>query len=92
MATYSEAEAFVRGLKPIIDQCIANHPLVKSAIKAQKAVVWTEPDTEKHTVGIKFLPDIFDGEEGSAIPKSPKATSQRGEPCSYFTISRYPTG
>ena len=66
MATYSEAEAFVRGLKPIIDQCIANHPLVKSAIKAQKAVVWTEPDTEKHTVGIKFLPDIFDGEEGSA--------------------------
>ena len=60
MATYKEADALIRLLKPIICREIENHPLVKSAIKAQKAVVWAAPDTEKHTVAIKFLPDIFD--------------------------------
>ena len=60
MATYGEAEALMRQLKPIIDRCIENHPLVKSAIKVQKAIVQSAPDTSAHTVAVKFLPDLFD--------------------------------
>ena len=37
MATYKEAEALLRRLKPIIDKCIENHPLVKSAVKVRPA-------------------------------------------------------
>lgn len=54
MATYKDAEQLVQLLKPIIDSCIENHPLVKSAIKAKKAIVCAAPDTENHTVAIKF--------------------------------------
>ena len=73
MATYREAEALMQQLKPIINQCIEAHPLVKSAIKAQKAVVWAAPDTSAHTVAVKFLPDIFD-KDGAALtfPYNPK--------------------
>lgn len=60
MATYNDAEQLIRQLKPIIDRCISNHPFVKSAIKAQKAVVQAAPDTTNHTVAIKFFPDLFD--------------------------------
>ena len=60
MANYNEAEALIRRLTPIINRCIENHPLVKSAIKAQKAVVQAAPDTSEHTVAVKFLPDLFD--------------------------------
>ena len=62
MATYREAESLIRQLKPIINQEIENHPLIKSAIKVQKAVVWEAPDTEHHTVAVKFLPDLFNDE------------------------------
>lgn len=73
MATYSDAEATMRQLRKIINKCIAEHPLVKSAIKAQKAVVWAAPNTSEHTVAIKFLPDIFD-KEGAPLtfPYNPK--------------------
>lgn len=60
MATYSDVEQLMRQLEPIINRCIENHPLVKSAIKSQKAVVQSAPDTQKHTVAIKFLPDLLD--------------------------------
>ena len=73
MATYGEAESLMRRLKPIIDRCIENHPLVKSAIKVKKAVVWAAPDTVSHTVAIKFPPDIFDSEiSASTFPYNPK--------------------
>lgn len=73
MATYSEAEALMRQLKPIINQCIENHPLVKSAIKVQKAVVWAAPDTSAHTVAVKFLPDLFDKNIApTTFPYNPK--------------------
>lgn len=62
MATYSEAEKLMRQLRPIINQCIENHPLVKSAIKAKKAVVQEAPNAEKHTVAVKFPPDLFNNE------------------------------
>lgn len=72
MATYSEAETLVRQLKPIIDKCIENHPLVKSAIKARKAVVRAEPDTSAHTVAVKFLPDLFDADiPATVFPYNP---------------------
>ncbi len=67
MATYSEAEALMRQLTPIINKCIENHPLVKSAIKARKAVVQAPPDTVNHTVAIKFLPNIFNAEIAPSI-------------------------
>lgn len=73
MATYSDAEALMRQLTPIINKCIENHPLVKSAIKTQKAVVWAAPDTEKHTIAIKFLPDLFNTDVDACIfPYNPK--------------------
>lgn len=67
MVTYSDAEALIRKLKPLINQCIENHPLVKSAIKVQKAVVQAAPDTANRTVAIKFLPDLFNKEISASI-------------------------
>lgn len=73
MATYAEAEALIRRLMPIINKCIENHPLVKSAIKAQKATVWAAPDTENHTVAVKFPPDLIDTSSApSTFPYNPK--------------------
>lgn len=73
MATYSDAEALMRQLKKIINQCIENHPLVKSAIKVQKAVVWTAPDTSAHTVVVKFLSELFDADSApSTFPYNPQ--------------------
>ena len=60
MATYSEADVLMRKLKPIIDREIETSPIIRSAIKARKAVVQEAPDTEKHTIAVKFLPDLFD--------------------------------
>lgn len=62
MANYNDAQALLQQLKPIINQCIENHPSVKSAIKAKKAVVWSSPDTTTKTVKVKFLADIFNNE------------------------------
>ena len=39
MANYNDAQTLLQQLKPIINQCIDNHPSVKSAIKAKKATV-----------------------------------------------------
>ena len=82
MSTYNEAEGLVRKLRAIINQCIENHPLVKSAIKAQKAVIWDDPDTENHTVAIKFLPDILDGGSEAKIfpynPNIPESNLKKG--------------
>lgn len=73
MATYKDAENLIRQLRQIINNCIENHPLVKSAIKAQKAVVWAAPDAEKNTVAIKFLPDVFNQDVSpSVFPYNPR--------------------
>ncbi len=73
MATYRDADALIRQLKPIIDKCIENHPLVKSAIKAKKAVVWAAPDTVAHTVAVKFPSDLLDGSSSpTTFPYNPK--------------------
>ena len=83
MATYNEAEALLRQLTPIINKCIENHPLVKSAIKAQKAVVQAAPDTENHTVAIKFLPDLFNADIAPSIfpynPNIPEGDLAKGK-------------
>lgn len=72
MVTYSDAEALIRKLKPLINQCIENHPLVKSAIKVQKAVVQATPDASSHTVSVKFLPDLFNTDiSPTAFPYNP---------------------
>lgn len=59
MANYNDAQQLLQQLKPIINQCIENHPLVKSAIKVKKAVVMEAPNTTTHTVKIKFPADLF---------------------------------
>lgn len=59
MANYNDAQQLLQQLKPIINQCIENHPDVQSAIKAKKAVVWSTPNTAAKTVKVKFLPDVF---------------------------------
>lgn len=72
MATYSDAETLMRLLTPIINKCIENHPLVKSAVKAQKAIIWGAPDTLNHTVQIKFPAELFDSNsEPSVFPYNP---------------------
>ena len=53
MANYNDAQALLQQLKPIINQCIENHPLVKSAIKAKKATVDSVNTTTK-TVAVRF--------------------------------------
>ena len=53
MANYNDAQALLQQLKPIINQCIENHPLVKSAIKAKKATVDSVNTTAK-TVTVRF--------------------------------------
>lgn len=76
MANYNDAQALLQQLKPIINQCIENHPSVKSAIKAKKAVVANVDnpvDTNAKTVKIKFLPDIFNEEvEPLMFPYNPQ--------------------
>lgn len=75
MATFTEAQQLMRQLKPIIDRLIEQQPSVKSAIKVQKAVVQGIPDTEKHTVAIKFIPDLFNTEINPMIfPYNPCLT------------------
>lgn len=53
MANYNDAQQLLQQLKPIINQCIENHPSVKSAIKAKKAVV-DSVDTTNKTVTVRF--------------------------------------
>ena len=53
MANYNEAQQLLQQLKPIINQCIENHPSVKSAIKAKKATVDSVNTTAK-TVTVRF--------------------------------------
>lgn len=53
MANYNDAQALLQQLKPIINQCIENHPSVKSAIKAKKATVESVSTTDK-TVIVRF--------------------------------------
>lgn len=73
MASYKDIETLMRLLKPIINQCIEDHPLVKSSIKVQKAVVQAAPNTTQHTVEIKFLSDLFDRDiSPSTFPYNPK--------------------
>ena len=62
MSTYSEASQFKQMLKGIVDEMIENHPLVNSAIKAKKAVVWDNPNTSAKTIKVKFFPDIFNND------------------------------
>lgn len=79
MANYNDAQQLMQQLKPIINQCIENHPSVKSAIKAQKAVVANVAnpvDTTAKTVKIKFLPDIFNTDiEPLTFPYNPQMES-----------------
>ncbi len=59
MANYNEAQQLLQQLKPIINQCIESHSLVKKSMKADKAVVWAKPDTTLKTVQVKLLGDLF---------------------------------
>lgn len=59
MANYNDAQQLLQQLKPIINQCIESHPLVKKAMKADKAVVWAKPNTTEKTVQVKLLGDIL---------------------------------
>ncbi len=69
MSTYSQASQLKAQLTSIINEAIENHPIVKSAIKAKKAVVWETPNTTNKTVKVKFLPDIFNNDvEPSSFP------------------------
>ncbi len=53
MSTYSEAAQLKEMLKGIVNEMIENHPLVKSAIKANKATVDSVDATAK-TVTVRF--------------------------------------
>lgn len=76
MSTYSEASQLKQLLGGIVNEMIENHPLVKSAIKVKKAVVWANPDTQNKTVKVKFLPDIFNQNiEPTELPYNPKMQS-----------------
>lgn len=72
MSTYSQASQLKAQLTSIINEAIENHPLVKSAIKAQKAVVMGVPNTTEHTVKVKFPADIFNPDvEALTFPYNP---------------------
>ena len=76
MSTYGEASQLKHMLKGIVDEMIENHPLVKLSIKVRKAVVWANSDTQKKTVKVKFLPDIFNPDiEPTELPYNPKMQS-----------------
>lgn len=76
MANYNDAQALLQQLKPIINECIENHPNVKAAIKAKKAVVWEQANTTNKTVKVKFLPDIFNEEVAPlTLPYNPQMES-----------------
>lgn len=53
MVNYKDAQSLLQQLKPIINQCIEQHPSVKSAIKAEKATVDSVNTTAK-TVTVRF--------------------------------------
>lgn len=53
MARFNDTQQILQQLKPIINQCIDNHPSVKSAIKAKKAVV-ENVNVNKKTVTVRF--------------------------------------
>lgn len=73
MSTYSEASRLKQLLGGIVNEMIENHPLVKSAIKAKKAVVMQAPNTTQQTVKIKFPADLFNREtEPLTFPYNPK--------------------
>lgn len=56
MANYNQSSQVIEMLKPIINNCIENHPLVKSAIKAKKAIV-VMVNTANKTAEIRFPMD-----------------------------------
>lgn len=70
MANYNDAQQLLQQLKPIINQCIENHPSVKSAIKAKKAVVDSVDSTNK-TVTVRFP---FDS-SSTTLPYNPQMES-----------------
>lgn len=53
MANYNDAQVLLQQLKPIINQCIDNHPSVKSAIKAKKATI-ESVNTSAKTATVRF--------------------------------------
>lgn len=53
MSNYNDTQAVLQQLKPIINQCIENHPEVKSAIKAKKATI-ESVNSENKTVVVRF--------------------------------------
>lgn len=62
MSTYDEASRFKAQLTRLINEAIENHPLVKMALKGQKAIMWEAPNTTAKTVQVKLLPDVFNPE------------------------------
>lgn len=70
MINYNDAQALLQQLKPIINQCIENHPLVKLAIKAKKATVDSVNTTAK-TVSVRFPFDT----KIVTLPYNPKMES-----------------
>lgn len=67
MVNYNDAQQLLQQLKPIINQCIENHPSVKSAIKAKKAKVISVDATNK-TVKVQFPLDVTP----VSLPYNPK--------------------
>lgn len=75
--TVSEAKKVKRLLVEICNEAIKNHPDVKAAIKAKKAVVTGAANTSAHTVTIAFVDDIIsnggvDGAKSITLPYNPK--------------------
>lgn len=68
---YTQASELKELLKQIVSKMIEEHPLVKSAIKAKKAIVTQPPNTTDKTVKIKFP---FDNTE-ITLPYNPHLTT-----------------
>ena len=70
MSMYTQASELKELLKQIVNKMIEDHPLVKSAIKAKKAIVQSV-DATTQTVKVKFP---FDSTE-ITLPYNPRLTT-----------------
>lgn len=75
--TVSEAKKVKRLLVEICNEAIKNHPDVKAAIKAKKAVVTGAANTSEHTVSIAFVDDVISnggivGAKNLTLPYNPQ--------------------
>lgn len=57
MEFYNEAEKVQQLLINFINECVANNEIIKSCIKAKRAIVTTVPNPATQLVGIKLIGD-----------------------------------